>query len=148
MICFEMRTTQYTCLCQSLYDSVDPVTALRLDLCEDTADAFSAYWEAPTLHGALVSHVYQDIILGQDTETREDTVEELLFRFRTAPREDEEAKLADYRAVIGAGDLRLDEVWYLDPTAKELRVYDALTGRRRADSALLDVDELSRSLFG
>ncbi len=36
------------------------------------------------------------------------------------PREDEAAKLAGYRAVIGAGHLRLREVWYVDAKAGEV----------------------------
>lgn len=65
----------------------DPVTAMQLDLREDTADTFSAYWESPTLDGALIRFAYQEIILGRDQEAGEDAINELLFKFRTAPQE-------------------------------------------------------------
>ena len=41
--------------------------------------------------------------------------------------EDEAAKVGDYRRVVGAGDLALDELWYMDVTAAEVRVYDPAT---------------------
>lgn len=65
-----------------------------------------------------------------------------------SPREDEAAKLADYRSVIEAGDLELEEVWYLDAEAQELRVYDARSGQRRPSSTLFDLDTVLRDLFG
>lgn len=66
-----------------------------------------------------------------------------------SPREDETAKLADYRAVIAGGDLRLDEVWYVDSVAREIRYYRAATGERLDDSsALPNGGEVVLAVFG
>ena len=65
-----------------------------------------------------------------------------------SPREDEAAKLADFRAVIGAGHLRLREVWYIDAEASEVRLYEAATGQRLARSRVVPGADIPGIVFG
>ncbi len=65
-----------------------------------------------------------------------------------SPREDEAAKLADFRAVIGAGHLRLREVWYVDAEAGEVRLYEAATGSRLARSQVVPGADIPGIVFG
>ena len=64
-----------------------------------------------------------------------------------SPGEDEAAKIGDYRRVIGAGDLTLDELWYVDGAAADIRVYDPSSGVPMRASALVSLDEIKAVAF-
>ena len=67
-----------------------------------------------------------------------------------SPRENEAAEVADYQVVAAVSGLQLGELWYVDPVAETLRIYDPASGWAQAERSLLldrSIAELESQLF-
>ena len=114
------------------------------------AEAFSV--GGPANLGTKGNYVVPDVVVLHAADEPDDEGGVWLGRAAIAvevlsPDEDEPTKVADYRRVVETGDLALDELWYVDANAAEIRVYDPTRGVARRSSVFLSLDDLTAALF-